>query len=297
MSTSDTVTLSDAYQATHIAAGAFVDELNATLEGDGVELPSLPEVALRVRNALAHPHPNIGRIASLVGSDPALAARLLKVANCSLFHRGSKKVNDLHTAIMRLGLKMVRNVVLSMAAQQVFIGYGTKAIRPMLEKLWRHSVLVAAVAHLVATRSKNVLPDEAFLGGLLHEVGGMYILMRAKDYPDLFEEQAAFQTVLQNMQSSIGAGIARSWEFPDDLVDAIEGHDSCNLICGSPASLTEIVAVANFLSERLEESQNDDEFIEDLPSFGSLELDRDTLLWILAASSNEVGFLQTALEA
>lgn len=296
MSTSDTVILGERHQAMRGAATAFVTELESTLTGDSVELPSLPEVALRIRQALATKDVGIDHVVDIVGTDPALAARLLKVANCALFHRGTKPINDLQTAVMRLGLQMVRNVSISLAAQQVFIGYASEEIRPHIQEVWGHSVQVATLAHLLATRSKVVPPDEAFLAGLVHEIGRLYILMRARDHADLFEDESAFEAIVAQWQSRIGARIASEWAFPDELVAAVGDHDSCDLACGPDASVTNVVAVANYLAERITECGDEDEIIDGLADLGSLTPDHDTLAWMLRVSSNEIRALQSAMD-
>jgi HD-like signal output (HDOD) protein len=296
MSNTDTVILADDYTQARAAAHAFVDELQATLKDDGIELPSLPEIALRIRKALANDAMDIDRITQLIGSDPALAARLLKTANCALFRRGDNPVKDLRTAVTRLGYTMVRNVSLSLAAQQVFVGYAAKPIRAYLKQIWEHSVQVAMLGYLLARYTDAVECDEAFLAGLLHEIGKLYILIRAKDHPELLRNDAAFKGILADWQPRMGRAITKAWGFSEELTDAIGGHESCSLICKSPASLTEILAVANFLAVRIGISKSD-EVIADLPSFGSLSLDTQTLAWILAVSADEVQVLQEALGA
>lgn len=293
MSNTDTVILTNDYTRARAAAHAFVDELQATLKDDGIELPSLPEIALRIRKALADESFDIDRLTQLLGSDPALAARLLKTANCALFRRGDNPVKDLRTAVTRLGYSMVRNVSLSLAAQQVFVGYAAKPIRSYLKEIWEHSIQVAMLGYLLARYTDAVESDEAFLAGLLHEVGKLYILIRAKDHPELLSNEAAFKGILADWQPQMGRAITSAWGFSEELTDAIGGHESCSLLCRSPASLTEVLAVANFLAVRIGISKND-EAIADLPNFGSLNLDKQTLAWIIAVSADEVQALQQA---
>jgi HD-like signal output (HDOD) protein len=297
MESTDTVVLSDDYAAVRSAAEAFAAELEASLTEDGIDLPSLPEVALKIRDALARDDTDIERVAELAGGDPALAAKLLKVANCALFHRGTQPVRDLRSAVVRLGLRMVRNVAMSIAAQQVFIGYGSKAIRPRLAEVWQHSVHVATLAHLLSAASDDILPEEAFLAGLLHEVGTLYILLRAKDHDALFANTEAFDAVLLAWKARMGAGIAAHWRFPDPLVAAVGEHDAVSLAAGPQPSLTEIVAVSNYLAERISAADNPAALLDDLPDLGTLALDPDMLEQLIAASSDDLKALQDALAA
>jgi HD-like signal output (HDOD) protein len=295
MESSDTVVLDERYQTARNATGDFIAELEATLTGDGVELPSLPSVALSIREALARENADVGRITALIGSDPALAARLLKVANCALFHPGNKPIMDLRTAVMRLGFKMVRNLSMSIAAQQVFLGYSTRAIAPYVNEVWRHSIHVATLAHLLTTQTSDVSDEEAFLAGLLHEIGKLYILIRAQNHSDLFRDAHAFRAVLGDCQARIGAAIMRTWEFPEPLTNAVADHERSALECTKPVSLTDIVAVANHLAESFEAATDGNLLIETLPNFGALNLDRETIVWMISASATDAQFLQEAL--
>ena len=297
MESTDTVVLSDDYAAVRSATEAFSAELDASLSEDGIDLPSLPEVALKIRDTLARDDTDIERVAELAAGDPALAAKLLKVANCALFHRGTQPVRDLRSAVVRLGLRMVRNVAMSIAAQQVFIGYGSKAIRPRLAEVWHHSVHVATLAHLLSAASDDILPEEAFLAGLLHEVGTLYILLRAKDHDELFANAEAFDAVLLAWKARMGAGIAAHWRFPDSLVAAVGEHDAVSLAAGPQPSLTEIVAVSNYLAERISAADNPAALLDDLPDLGTLALDPDMLEQLIAASSDDLKALQDALAA
>src|SRR5690606_4602151 len=123
----------------------------------------------KVRQALADDSVSSAEIARLLGTDPALAARVLKTANSALFYRGSKPITSLLNAVARLGQRMIRNVALSYAAQQVFIGYGSAELRAYLVGIWQHSVHVAPLAHMLARVRAQANADDAFLAGLLHE--------------------------------------------------------------------------------------------------------------------------------
>src|SRR5215471_16201053 len=99
---------------------AIVADLDRSLTDNDLHLPSLPEVALKIRNALANEEVSVAEIARLIGSDPALAARIVRIANSALFYRGSKPITSVSAAVSQLGHRMVRNVALSYASQQVF---------------------------------------------------------------------------------------------------------------------------------------------------------------------------------
>jgi HD-like signal output (HDOD) protein len=291
MQATDTVILGDEYAKAHGLVVALVAELERSLAANTLELPSLPEVALKVRKALADESVSSAEIARLLGTDPALAARVLKTANSALFYRGSKPITSLHNAVARLGQRMVRNVALSYAAQQVFIGYGSAQLREYLVGIWQHSVQTAALAHMLARVRTQANADDAFLAGLLHEIGKLYILMRAKDDALVLASTAEFQSVLGAWHSRIGGAVLEAWELAPELVAAVRDHETIALAAGAPPSLTEIVAVANFLAEHSAEGVRDDAFHERAPDFGSLAMDRATFDWLLRAGDVDMRLL------
>jgi HD-like signal output (HDOD) protein len=288
MEDSDTVILEADYRQVHASATAFATELAACVDGDDVELPSLPDVVLKIRDALASTDLDLDRLAGIAGSDPALAARIMKIANSTLFSRSSVPPTDLSAAVVRLGSRMVRNTAIALAAQQVFIGYGAKSIQPRMQHVWRHSLHVAALCHLLLTVKRcEISPDEGFLAGLLHEVGTLFILLRSKDHPELWAEPDALQGVIDDWQSRLGGRIMEQWEFAQALTGAVRDHDSCALNCRAPVSLTEIVGIANYLSNLDEASEDLEEVISRLPDLGVYLLDNETLGFVLDTARAE----------
>jgi HD-like signal output (HDOD) protein len=294
MQGSDTVILAYDYGEARAAGAALVEELERSLAARRLELPSLPEVVLKIRRALSDDSVSIAEIARLLGSDPALAARVLKIANSALFYRGTKPITSLSEAVTRLGQRMVRNVALSYAAQQVFIGYGSQQLRGYLTAVWQHSVHVAALAHMLARIKTATNPDEAFLAGLLHEIGKLYILMRAKDHPDLLAAEAAFQSVLAAWHPRMGRAVIEAWELPSELAAAVGDHQTCALAAGHPPTLTDVLAVANYLAEHSAAATADESFFDGAPAFGSLALDKPTFDWLIRAGDVDIRLLMLA---
>lgn len=293
----NTVVLGEVCPEVPAATDDFIADLTQRLSTDDLQLPSLPEVALRIRNALADGTVSAEEVVHLVGSEPVLAARLLQAANSKLFYRGDQPISDLSTAVSRLGYRMVRNVSISLAAQQVFIGYTVRGLRPYLERIWKHSIRVAEIAHRLAEQDPSIDPDEAFLAGLLHDIGKLYILMRVEDYPQLFESESEFQNVITELAPDIGCAILKAWGISDELTDAVRNHETCDLESIDPSCLTAIVAVANFLANTLESEPLDGDFFEDLPAFNLLGLDTTTLAWVICSSEEETRTLHQAFLA
>jgi HD-like signal output (HDOD) protein len=254
----------------------------------------LPEVALKIRNALANEDVSVAEISRLIGSEPALAARIVKIANSALFYRGSRPITSVSAAVSQLGHRMVRNVALSYASQQVFIGYGSQSVREFLASIWQHSVHTAALAHMLARVRTKLNPDDAFLAGLLHEVGKLYILMRVKDKIEQLASEAAFQAVVNEWHPRLGGAVIDSWGLPADLAIAVGEHQTCALEAPEPPRLTDVVAVANYLAENSEAACADEHYFDKAPSLGSLAMDKPTFDWLIRAGDVDVRLLMIA---
>jgi HD-like signal output (HDOD) protein len=287
----DTIVLGSRFADARTQTAALVAKLDRSLADGRLDLPSLPEVALKIRRALADEYVSVKEIARLIGSDPALAARTLRVANSAMFYRGGRRITSLGEAVSQLGHKMVRNVALSFAAQQAFIGYGNRPLREYVGNVWRHSVHAAVLAYALARSRTLINPDEAFLAGLLHEVGKLYILIRAQEHLEELVAEEAFQSVLMAWHPRIGRAVIEAWELSPELAAAVGEHELGSLAAPDPPTMTSIVAVANYLAEHSEEACNDPEFHARAPDFGTLASDKASFDTMIRSADVDVRLL------
>jgi putative nucleotidyltransferase with HDIG domain len=274
----------------------FVSDLGKGLDEGTLELPSFPDIALRVRRVLESPDVSIDQVARVVNSEPVLAARLLRTANSALMQRGGAQVNDLRTAILRLGYNMVRNAAMSLAMQQIFQARSLSGLKTELHALWRHSIRVAAISYVIATRLTKLNADEAFLAGLLHDIGKFYILTRAEFYPELFANKAVLRELMDQWHTGVGRAILDAWDFPGDFALAADEHDVLDREHLGPPDLTDVVLVAN-LHARLQEGMGTREDVnwDDISAFDRLKLTPETSVAVLQASAREIDSLTRAL--
>lgn len=220
----------------------FLKQLLDDLAGNRLVLPTLPEVALRVRDIVEDENASAGQIADVVGTDPALAARLFQIANSPLY-RGTRTIDDLKMAITRLGLGVVRNVVTSLAMQQIFQPT-TDALDRRFRHIWEHSTEVAAISSVLAKQYTRLRPDEAMLAGLVHEIGALPILSRAEDEPALVEDEKLLDALLQKATGQVGEAILKAWGFPPALVEVPVGVRDLQRNSGDKPDYVDVVQVA-----------------------------------------------------
>ncbi len=223
----------------------FVSELLDDLDHDRLVLPTLPEVALKVRDALENDDASVSQIASVVATDAALSARLIQVVNSPLL-RASKQIDSLEAAITRMGLNMTRNMVTSMVMEQMFQATSDVTDR-RLRAVWEHSTQVAAISHALASQFTRLQADQALLAGLVHDIGTLPIISRAEDIPELLEDEAMLDRIIERAHGRIGEAILKHWGFSGDLVAVAAGHE--DLQRDSPkVDYVDVVTVANLQS-------------------------------------------------
>jgi putative nucleotidyltransferase with HDIG domain len=220
-------------------------ELKQDLEHRRLVLPTLPEVALKVREVIDDPDASMTAIARVIGTDAALSARLIQVANSPLM-RATRTIETLDGAVSRLGMKLVRELVTSLAMAQMFQAT-TDATDKRLRALWEHSTQVAAISHALASRFTKLKPEQAMLAGLVHDIGSLPILAKAEEYPELLEDEAALDQVINGLHASFGRAILEAWNFPQELVDVPEGHEDLTRQSAA-VDYVDVVTVANLQS-------------------------------------------------
>jgi HD-like signal output (HDOD) protein len=274
-----------------------VRALAAELSGGRVELPSFPDVVVRVRRVLGDDGTTVDQLVRIVGSEPALAARLLKMANSAALNRTGKAVTDLRTAINRMGFNMVRSAAISFAMAQIRKGSRLQAIEGDLKRLWEEATDVAALSFVIAKKRSRVNPDEAMLVGLLHGIGKLYILTRAEGHPELFADRETLMAVLRDWHATIGKAILENWEFPEEMAEAIQLHEDAERIHDGPPDLTDVLAVSVMMSSFAGRPEDLELQLYDVMAFRHLDLDAASSGEILAASADEIAQLRQALGA
>ncbi len=206
------------------AERAFLAAFLEDLEGNRLRLPSLPEVALRVRRLAADPAVTARRIAQALRADPALTARLLRVVNSAAL-RGRRPIEDPQQAVARLGVERLRQMVAALAVHQLLHGRRARRTRDRLAALWRHSTRVGALSHVLAHRVGGVEPELALLAGLVHDIGALVVLERLEDCPDLAGDPEAVGRLVRRLHTVVGPLVLEAWAFPQPVVEAAARHE------------------------------------------------------------------------
>lgn len=208
------------------AQNALLTILIEKIRTDTLVLPSLPEIALKIRKLADDPNVNLTQMSEMISHDPALSARIMKIANSAFVGRGVH-VNTMHQATTRIGLRYIKNVVTAMAMEQLFVSK-TPFIKTQMDQVWADTLQITAFA-LTAMQQYNanfkhtaVNFDTMTLAGLVHNIGALPILTEAEKHHDIFGEEAFIQQSIASMSSKIGGTILRSWGFNEELIEVAE---------------------------------------------------------------------------
>ena len=188
-------------------------ELIQAIDSDELVLPTLPEVALKVREAAENPDIGIPQLSKVIGNDAALTARIIKVVNSPLL-RTNKEITDLQMAVGRLGINYTCNLATGLAMEQMFQATSDVVDRKMRE-VWNKSTEIAGICHVLCKHYTRLLPDQATLAGLVHQIGVLPILTYAEDHSELLADSISLNHVIEQIHPIIGDKILRTWDFPE----------------------------------------------------------------------------------
>jgi HD-like signal output (HDOD) protein len=281
------------------SAGAFefIRSLATELSGGKIDLPSFPEIAVRVRRILSDPKSSVDQVVRVVGSEPALAARLMRIANSASLNRSGKTVTDLRTAISRIGYNMVRSASISFAMAQIRNSNKLVGLEGRLQDLWKGSTVVAAYAYVLARSCSRVNPDEAMLTGMMHAIGKLYVLTRAAAHPELFTSEGALDQIVNEWHPSIGKAILENWDFPESMAQAVGEQEELEHTERDSADLRDVVAIAVLMGRHGEDTEALERMLEGLPPATRLGLTAARTARVMSDSAIEVKALSEALGA
>lgn len=225
----------------------MLEDIASELAGE-VVFPTCFDIAIELRKALQDSGQPIERIAAIVSVEPLISTKLLHLANSALYNPAGKEIVSLHTAIVRLGINTVRSSALAIAMNQLLRSRDMAVFSDLAHGLWEHSIHTASAAYVVARRLTRLSPEEAQLSGLVHDLGAFYLLYRAKQYAELWQNREAVKSLIVQWHESIGYTLLGALGMPEEITEAVREHDQPRAAIGIPKTLSEVVYVSNLLA-------------------------------------------------
>jgi HD-like signal output (HDOD) protein len=272
-------------------------KLAAELAAGDVRLPPFPDIAERVQRVLEDERATLAQIDKGLGADAALAARVLRIPNSAVFNPSGKPVTDLPTAVSRLGHELVRCAAMSFALRQIKAVAADRILRPQLQALWRKGALVASIGYVLARETRAASPDEALVTGLLHNIGRLYLLVRAKALSIAVTESGLWDQAVHDWHPRIGRAILEHWKFPERIVMAVADQDAWDRVTAGGSGLTDVLIGASSLVPCVFYRELLDDTVTRVAPFRRLGLATADCKRLLLATAPQINGLRDALAA
>jgi putative nucleotidyltransferase with HDIG domain len=270
----------------------ILSELIDELENDKLVLPSLPEVALKVRDTLDDENASTKDVAKVISTDAALSAKLIQVANSPLM-RGSKHIDSVDMAVTRMGNTTVRNIVNGLIVQQIFQPT-TEVTDNLFRQFWEHSTEVAAISHALAGFAR-IKGDQAMFAGLVHDIGALPIIKYAEDIPELLDNPQILQEIITELHTTIGTALLSKWEFPQDIINVAAKHEDLQRNHEGAPDLVDVVIAANLQSYMGKDHPMAQINWAEVPAFAKLGLDTEVSVIDMDETGESIKEVQEAL--
>jgi len=247
-----------------------LDKIAEALIANRSLIPPLPQALLRVQEAVDNQSIGARELAQAILDDPSLTANVLRIANSAFYRRGRIRIRTVTGAIVLLGFETIRNLALGLRVYQML---NSLPHAKGFHEIWQHSICCAVGAHALSRRLGGTVPEEAFVAGLLHDMGKLILgyffaeaaarVRQVAPQPGLAQLQAE-QQILGCSHPDVGSFVARQWHFPVEISEAIGGHEFMPSHPAPTMVLLRIVYIANRMAHYL--------LRESLPAAGALTL-------------------------
>jgi len=269
----------------------FVKELATDLNRKEVKLPSFPDAVVKIRRALDDPECSADDLANILSSEPVLASRVLVFANSSYHNPAGTKIGGLNAAVGRVGFQKVRSAAISYAVEQLHDSAQFAPLKSELQKSWESGQRIAALSEVIAKMHKSLNSDSAFIAGLLHHIGSLYIFTKYEAFPDLLSSAEARQQLIDEWEGPIGESIVSNWDFSHEIRATFAANDSDADSRRVDPNLADVVAAAATLL-----SGDEIEFTETIES-QRLKIVEDEMEPIKAAYQQKLESMSSAVAA
>ena len=273
----------------------FAGELAASLAAGPIELPSFPDVALRVQQVLADDEASTELVVRIVGAEPMLAARVVSLANSAAMNPSSNPVTDLRTAVARMGFDSLRAAAVGFAMARLRSRDEFAAIEAQLTQLWLESLSFASTAAVVARNSGRMSPDTALFAALVAGVGRVYILTRASQHPKLLADPAAYRAVVREWHITIARALLESWHVAEEIIEAVQVYEHRNQETRPGPPLADVLACGALFDQHRDTPERLRELLPQSQAAQRLGLREPAIATVLADSARQLASLHSAL--
>lgn len=259
----------------------WVDPLARAIKRKRLRLPSLSPTVHRILKLIESADADFNELAVAVGTDPTLATRIMGVANSSFF-RGTSDVVNVRDALMRMGIREARTIVIVVALRSTVLR--SPGLGDLAHGIWKHALLSAAACQEISSELPR-WESSGFLAGLVHELGQLAVLAFATELPAWQDDGAVpsadvVAALSDTTLAALGAMILESWHFPAPFCEAVFGHRAPDQVAGEAGELAAAIDLGHRIAETIERGwpRNTEDLDPELLASGArLGLDGDRL--------------------
>lgn len=273
-----------------------LEDIARDLSGSEISFPTFLDITFQVRTALKDPNLNVEQLARLIGAEPLMSIKIIRMANSAALNPSGREIADVKSAIVRVGMEAVRTVSFAVAMEQLLKSKQMQAFEGISRKLWEHTSHVAALCRVLARKVAKINGDEAMFAGLVHDLGVFYLMSRAVAFPDLVNDKVEMHALLVGWHDNIGHALLSALGTPESILTAVLEHETDREIV-EVHSLSDVLYLANKIANRTSSWRDpeldaavDTSIIEEI-------FDAEALAEIIEESQEEVQSLKAALGA
>lgn len=244
---------SETFEMSEVEANLFNEIMRAFNAGE-LKLPSLPDIAIKIKKALADPNISEEDMVRIVAADPAIAIRLVSAAD-GLMARGADPICSIRNSISQLGMQTSKDLISKSALNNLFSSK-SEMLNQRMHELYDHSIDIAALSFALAKQSAMLSPDHVLLAGLAHEIGVIPILNYIEETGLIINDEAELDSIINNLKAVVGSMVIRNWGLPVDLVTVVEDFENWQRYEEGEVDTCDIVIVAQ-IYRRLKHHQLD----------------------------------------
>lgn len=250
-----------------INGSRFFNSFAQAYRENKLRLPSLPDVALKLKDALKKDI-GIQGAAEIIQLDPPIVAKLIQVANSPLYATDTP-INNCHDAVARIGLNATRNLVMGISMKHLFSCTDPELMKGM-QALWKNSLYVSSLSFVLAQECSNINPEDALLGGLIADIGAIPLLHFAEQFPDGGPSFLELQTALPYLRGPVGILMLHTLGFPEQLGNIPHQAENWLYDSGPDLTMTDIVILAKLHSYFGSGNARDLPYINSIPAYSKL---------------------------
>jgi len=227
----------------------ILEDIARDLSGSEITFPTFLDITFQVRTALKDPNLSVDQLAKLVGAEPLMSAKIIRMANSVALNPSGREIADVKSAIVRVGMEAVRTVSFAVAMEQLLKSKQMQPFEGISQRLWEHTSHVAALCRVLARKLAKINGDEAMFTGLVHDLGVFYLMSRAANFPELVADKAELHALLVGWHDNIGHALLSALGSPEPVLEAVRDHETDREIT-TVGNLSDVLYIANKIANR-----------------------------------------------